>query len=584
MNAIRARVRFLIVVVGAVLSVTHAKAGSAAGPSTRDLRRIADTYAGTMVTEGLAVGVGVGIILGDQPPAMFTYGLADVDNATPFSRDTDFEIGSVTKVFTTNLLGQAATAGTLSLNQTLSQFSAELGTLQPLTGQVTLEELADFTGGFPSYAPICAQSPTPGCLPSADASLQDYNAKDFLAFFQSTVPTNYQDTPPQPAASLPVPYFYSDYSIGLLGLLLGAAPNRPIDDSTLAGWWSLNQRALLDPLEMSSTYLFVPDPALPRLAQGYELAEADATVDAGQIAAITVTNAGGSYVEEPAVTIKGGGGSGAAAVATLDQSGHVTSITVQAGGDGYVAPPTVTFNGAGASTIAKAKAIVSHGKIAAIEVLDPGEGYNVVPMVTITNGRAAGSGFNATAVAHIANGHVTFVDVTDPGQGYVDPLSVSVAPGTGLNTQVSIWAAAGRIKSTIRDMSRFTAAALGETITGQRPIDPNVTAGFKLAQIPFACQGPNPLLPCAPPTTQSGLAWGITPADETNRFPEEVLKNGGLPGFSTQVLLMPTQHMGVVVFVNTRTGASDTGDEKTTPAPTIASNILHALFYETTPP
>jgi CubicO group peptidase (beta-lactamase class C family) len=241
MNAIRDRIRFVAVVVGAFLTVTHAKAGSAAGPSTRDLRRIADTDAGTMVTEGSVVG----IIIGSQPPAMFTYGLADVDNSTPFSRDTDFEIGSVTKVFTTTLLGEAVTQGTLSLDQTLSQFSTELGTLQPLTGQVTLQELADFTGGFPSYAPTCAQSPTPGCLPSVDASLRDYNAKDFLAFFQNTVPTNYQNSPPQPAASLPVPYFYSDYSIGLLGLLLGATPNRPIDDSTLAGWWSLNQRALL---------------------------------------------------------------------------------------------------------------------------------------------------------------------------------------------------------------------------------------------------------------------------------------------------------------------------------------------------
>ena len=71
-------------------------------------------------------------------------------------------------------------------------------------------------------------------------------------------------------------------------------------------------------------------------------ATATATISGGVLTSITVTNGGNAYPSAPAVTISGGGGSGATAVAT-GSDGSVDSITVTSGGSGYSSAPTVTI-------------------------------------------------------------------------------------------------------------------------------------------------------------------------------------------------------------------------------------------------
>ena len=577
-----------VAIAGAILAAacvagsTGARAGDGRRheePRYAELRRIADTYAGAVVADGTAIGVGVGIAVGDRPPALFAYGIADAGRALAFSPDSIFEIGSVTKVFTTNLLGQAVDAGEISLDQTLSQFSSVLGTVPPLAGQVTIEELGDFTAGYPSLG-LCSQPPVPGCLTSERPTIAQYGAADFAAYFQNTVPTDQTAASP-PATSPPFPYFYSDFSIGLVGLLLGAKPDAPLDDSALAGWWSLTWRHLLNPLRMRSTYLDVPPSAAGRLVQGYSLALANPTVTDGQISAIEVSNPGGRYAVAPGVTIQGGGGMGATATATLDRSGGVASIAVQNGGSGYIPKPLVTFSGVGATQSAQASAVVLGDEVVGIEIVNSGKGYTVAPAVTITGGRSNGPGHDATAVAHIANGQVSFVGVTDAGAGYVQPLSVSVAPGEGSTSTIPIWAPAGALHSTIRDMARFVAAAAGESRVGRIQVDPRISAGFAVAETPYACSGASPVLEsCTPPAALSGLAWAITPADQTNGFPQEIAKNGLLSdGFSTQVLMLPAAHMAVVVFVNSYQNKADTGEQTGAGAEIVARNILNAIYY-----
>lgn len=73
---------------------------------------------------------------------------------------------------------------------------------------------------------------------------------------------------------------------------------------------------------------------------------------------ITVANGGSAYTTEPTVTLTGGGGTGATAVATISE-GVVTAVTVTAGGTGYTSPPTVAFSGGG-GTGATATAAVHH--------------------------------------------------------------------------------------------------------------------------------------------------------------------------------------------------------------------------------
>lgn len=76
-------------------------------------------------------------------------------------------------------------------------------------------------------------------------------------------------------------------------------------------------------------------------AQDAITATATATVDTGEVTAVTVTNPGGRYTKAPVVTITGAG-TGATAVATV-VDGRVTGVVVTEGGTGYTTAPTVTI-------------------------------------------------------------------------------------------------------------------------------------------------------------------------------------------------------------------------------------------------
>lgn len=67
------------------------------------------------------------------------------------------------------------------------------------------------------------------------------------------------------------------------------------------------------------------------------------------LSAIAVTNAGSGYTSAPSVEISGGGGTGAAATAVLDDNGGVASILLSSVGSGYTSEPAVTLSGGGGS-------------------------------------------------------------------------------------------------------------------------------------------------------------------------------------------------------------------------------------------
>lgn len=75
------------------------------------------------------------------------------------------------------------------------------------------------------------------------------------------------------------------------------------------------------------------------------VATAAATVTSSSVSSIAVTNGGTNYNSNPYITISGGGGSGATAVATVSAGGVITGITVTNGGTGYTSTPTVSITG-----------------------------------------------------------------------------------------------------------------------------------------------------------------------------------------------------------------------------------------------
>jgi CubicO group peptidase (beta-lactamase class C family) len=131
---------------------------------------------------------------------------------------------------------------------------------------VTLKELGDFTGGIADVAPLCSPRRSPGCLPNPRPTPHRYSAQVFAEFFRGTVPTNFAKTPPVKAREVPTAYYYSNFSIGLIGLLLGSVPGEPLSNDAIAGWDTELRRHILAPLGMTRTYLHLPDglPDSPR--------------------------------------------------------------------------------------------------------------------------------------------------------------------------------------------------------------------------------------------------------------------------------------------------------------------------------
>jgi CubicO group peptidase (beta-lactamase class C family) len=276
----------------------------------------------------------------------------------------------------------------------------------------------------------------------------------------------------------------------------------------------------------------------------------------------------------PAVMIVGGGGRGATAHAVLSCSSDpnecaVAGIKADHLGSGYILPPTVTFN----PPDANGDAVVLDGKVVGISMQKRGC-YSTPPVVTISGGRTKGR--NAAAQAVLWHQQVAFVKITDGGAGYVEPLAVLVAPGEPFLNNIPIWAPAGAISSTARDMMTLTEAALGHQIVNERPVAPSILAGFQAAETSYTqgsafCEGAE--------IEGSGLAWAILPPD--GNVGEIIVKNGGIGGFSTVVYLVPSIDLGIVVFINSRTPIStaEQGSQPTSIATATGFNMIFAILH-----
>jgi len=101
------------------------------------------------------------------------------------------------------------------------------------------------------------------------------------------------------------------------------------------------------------------------------------------------------------------------AIITTSSTGTVNSVSVGAGGTGYVTAPAISFTGGG-GTGAAATATVLGGAVTAITITNPGSGYTSAPTVVI-----GGPGSGATASAVLGTGIIYTA-------GSVSPITVSV--------------------------------------------------------------------------------------------------------------------------------------------------------------
>ncbi len=177
--------------------------------------------------------------------AVFTFGLADRERQRPVTRDTLFEIGSVSKTLTATLATYAQALGRLSLADAPSRF------LPPLRGsafdRVSLLDLGTYTaGGLPLQFPDGVT-----------------DAAAMFAYFREWRPT----APPGTQRR------YSNPSLGLLGAATAAA---------LGGDFSETMRTRLFPeLGLGNSFIRVPEAERDRYAWGYGTGDRPIRVNPG---------------------------------------------------------------------------------------------------------------------------------------------------------------------------------------------------------------------------------------------------------------------------------------------------------------
>lgn len=180
---------------------------------------------------GMAVAVSV-----DGRRRYFTYGVASQETKAPVTADTLFEIGSVSKTFTSTLAAYAQQLGRISLHDHPGKYIPQLS--GSLLDQATLLNLGTYTtGGLPLQFPATVTDET-----------------TMWKYFRQFQPV---DRPGQLRQ-------YSNPSIGLLGHI--TAHTMDADFDTLA------ESVLFPKLGLHHTFIHVPETEAKNYAWGYNQA------------------------------------------------------------------------------------------------------------------------------------------------------------------------------------------------------------------------------------------------------------------------------------------------------------------------
>ena len=201
-------------------------------PRQDEIKSLVDRTITPLMARQDIPGMAVGIVF-DGHAYVFNYGVADKKANTPVTADTLFELGSVSKTFTSTLAAYAQSVGALSLTDKTSRFVPELaGT--PF-GDVKLVNLGTHTtGGMPLQVPDNVHS-----------------THDILQYLKSWKPA-------KPTGTVRT---YSNVSIGALGWITARAMHG--DFATLV------TEHVFKPLDMQHTYLRVPKDQQANYAWGY---------------------------------------------------------------------------------------------------------------------------------------------------------------------------------------------------------------------------------------------------------------------------------------------------------------------------
>lgn len=177
-----------------------------------------------------------------------SFGFLDEAGSVAPSDKTLYEVGSISKVFTSHLLAEAIESGRLKLDDPIDTVLKELAKQNPEVGRtITFRHLSHHTSGLPVM---------PTNLAPADSTnpFADYNRAMLTEYMLSVKPPR-----------LPGKKFeYSNLAVGLMGDLLSIEAG--------VGYEALLKQKLTEPLKMSDTVITLSEEQRSRFAPPHNAA------------------------------------------------------------------------------------------------------------------------------------------------------------------------------------------------------------------------------------------------------------------------------------------------------------------------
>jgi len=190
--------------------------------------------------ENLGIGIVVGVI-DAKGRRIIAYGTLAKDDKRPLNGDTIFEIGSITKVFTSLLLMDMAEKREVSVTDAVSKYlPAEAKAPERNGARITLQDLATHRSGLPA-------EPFPMTNPYYTFTIEQFY--DFLAGYKLTRDVGSQ-------------FEYSNIGVALLGHALSLRARISYEE--------LIKTRILGPLGMRDTQITLPPETKTRLAVGHD--------------------------------------------------------------------------------------------------------------------------------------------------------------------------------------------------------------------------------------------------------------------------------------------------------------------------
>lgn len=190
---------------------------------------IVTPYIANDKTKALSIG-----IFKNGQTTYFNFGSSSNKQPSPPTNTSIYEIGSITKTFTTAVLAQMVQEGKVNLADPISKFlPAGIINWSTDTINITLEELATHQSGMPRLPDNIMKR----MVFSMDNPYKSYSMADLYGFLKNYTPI--------PKAERKVEY--SNLGMGLLGTILAAVDGRTYEQ--------MIQKRILQPLGMTNSFI-----------------------------------------------------------------------------------------------------------------------------------------------------------------------------------------------------------------------------------------------------------------------------------------------------------------------------------------